>query len=85
MIDTETLKRLTNLAFVGNFLFETSNETSEQMDYFLAKSSLKEFDNNLKMLELDGKTMDGLNKLVQYLDKKIEKRQRQASGEFSPD
>lgn len=82
--DEPTIQRLRNLAAVGEMLYEVSNDNSEET-YFLAKSSLNAYEKGLRNLELEPKIMDGMLKLVQYLGNKIEKRKRQAGGEFSND
>ena len=85
MTDEETKHRFTNLAIVGDYLYQISNENGEQTDYFLAKTALQSFAEAIELVEIDEKTRSGVNNLVKYLDKKIEKRNRQASGEFSQD
>lgn len=83
--DDSTVKRFKNLAIIGNFLFQISNDNAEQTDYFLAKSALTEFTNEVNLLNLDFATKTGVDNLIRYMDKKIEKRNRQAGGEFSKD
>lgn len=83
--DDATKKRFSDLSIVGNFLYQVSNDNAEQTDYFLAKTALQEFDQAVKSIDLDLKTRSGMNNLIKYLDTKIEKRNRQAGGEFSKD
>ena len=82
--DPETEKRIDHLANVGHMLDEVSNDNSEET-YFLAKSSLDAFASGLRELKLKPKTKEGMDKLINYLATKIEKRKRQAGGEFSND
>ena len=85
MTDEGTKKRYSNLSIIGNFLYQISNENVEQTDYFLAKTSLQEFGKATADVELDPQTRIGVENLIKYLDKKIEKRNRQQGGEFSQD
>lgn len=79
-----TNQLLNNLSIIGRFLEQISNENGEQTEYFVAKTSI----DNIKALMttistlVDTNTLDGLNRLVSYLEKKVEKRNRQANGEF---
>lgn len=82
--DDATNNRLKNLSAVGKMLYEVSNDYSEET-YFLAKSSLDAFSNGLSELELEPDIQDGMDKLVKYLETKIEKRKRQAGGAVSED
>ncbi len=83
--DQATKTRLEKLAIVGNMLFQISNDNVDQTNYFLAKSSLQSFSEDISNLELDQKTMSGMMNLIKYLETKIDKRQKQAGGEFSKD
>jgi hypothetical protein len=85
MTDEETKKRFANLAIVGDFLFEISNENVEATDYFLAKTALEEFGEAVAKVDLELPVRTGVENLIRYLDKKIEKRKRQQDGEFSQD
>ena len=85
MTDEGTTKRFSNLAIVGNFLYQISNENGEQTDYFLAKTALQEFALATQNVELSPEVRLGVENLVKYLDKKIGKRNRQKGGEFSKD
>ncbi len=82
--DEPTMERLRNLAPIGDLLFEVSNDNSEET-YFLAKSSLGKFKDGITKLELPPQIMKGMLNLIKYLETKIEKRKRQALGEFSKD
>lgn len=84
-MDDAVKKRFSNLAVIGNFLYQISNENGEQTDYFLAKTALQEFSESSKTVDLDIPTRTGVDNFIKYLDKKIEKRKRQQSGEFSAD
>ncbi len=82
MTDEETKKRFANLAIVGNYLYEISNENGEATDYFLAKTALSEFAQAVTKVDLLDSVRDGVEKLIKYLDTKIEKRKKQQDGEF---
>lgn len=75
--DPNTLKRLQNLSIVGNFLFEISNENAEMTNFFLAKTSLQNFKEEIEMLDLPYEVKIGIDNLIKYLDQKIEKRKKQ--------
>lgn len=84
MDSTATNELLKNLSNVGRFLEQISDETREQTEYFVAKTSLdniKASINNLNPV-LDSNVINGLDSLISYLEKKTEKRKRQANGEF---
>ena len=76
--DPETEQRIKNLAFVGSALVQISNDNAGETNYFLAKTSLKTFKEGIDKLELDPKSKQGMADLIQYLDKKIDKRLKQA-------
>jgi len=85
-VDDKTKKRFTNLALVGDILFEISNETADQTHFFMAKSALAEFQKDMEALELGADIERGMQNLLNYLHKKIDKRMRQSvNGEFSKD
>jgi len=85
MTDENTIERFKSLAIIGDFLYQISNDNAEQTEYFLAKTALQKFTAESNLIELDFKTRSGVNNLIAYMDKKIEKRNRQAIGEFSKD
>ncbi len=76
--DEDTRQRIKNLAVVGSALVQISNDNSGETNYFLAKTSLKTFKEGIDKLELDTQSKQGMFDLIQYLDKKIEKRLKQA-------
>lgn len=84
-VDENTQKRFKNLATVGNVLYQITDENTEDTNYFLAKSALKEFAEAVDLLALDQETKKGIRSLVLYLQGKIEKRMEQANGAFSSD
>ncbi len=82
-MDSNTSNQLlSNLSNIGKFLEQISDETTEQTEYFVAKTSIDNIKALISTLQIDANTLDGLNRLVSYLEKKIEKRNRQANGEF---
>lgn len=72
--DSATVVRIKNLAEVGIALFEATNDASYQTKFFAAKESLKRFQEGINLLHLDPISQDGMDKLIRYLDEKIDKR-----------
>ncbi len=72
--DQETLERIKNLAYVGNALYEISNEVAGNTDLFLAKDALGKFKVGIDSLGLQGEILKGMQNLIEYLDKKLDKR-----------
>jgi|GEM_PF-7000816 len=85
MTDDDTKKRFADLGIIGDFLYQISHDNAEQTDYFLAKAAINQFLEATRLVELDMKARSGVENLIKYLDSKIEKRKRQAGGEFSKD
>ncbi|MBE2279926.1 MAG: hypothetical protein IAE91_06000 [Ignavibacteriaceae bacterium] len=77
--DEETKNRIKNLGIVGKALSEETNENQGATSVFLAKSSLKEFENGIKKLELDPESSAGMQYLINFLDKLIDKKMEQLS------
>ncbi|MCS7317871.1 MAG: hypothetical protein NZZ41_06170 [Candidatus Dojkabacteria bacterium] len=74
--DENTLIRLENLARVGSYLFFLSDDNAYDSDYFLAKTSLSNFKNEIDKLILPDTLRQGLYNLIRYLEKKIDERNR---------
>lgn len=74
MTDEETKKRMKSLAYVGTALMEIGNDNAGLTDFLVAKEELKNFTNAMALLELDPETKAGMNDLVTYLSKKLDKR-----------
>lgn len=74
--DPATLERIKKLSVVGKFLNQISNSTSDT-EFFSAKTSLELYRKDLNQLDLDPETKTGMNNLLDYLDRKIEKRRMQ--------
>lgn len=72
--DDDTKNRIKNLAVVGTALFEATHDDAYQTNYYAAKEALKRFLEGIKKLELDEESMKGMEDLVSYLDKKIDRR-----------
>lgn len=72
--DPDTIERIKNLAYVGNALFEISNEVGGNTDMYLAKDSLQKFKAGIEKLELPEDLAKGMQNLIAYLDKKLDKR-----------
>lgn len=75
--DEETKKRISNLAVVGTAISEiTGGEVSFDTDYFVAKEALNKFMAGIDRLDLDPESRTGMVNLVNYLQKKIDKRMK---------
>jgi predicted DNA-binding protein len=74
--DPETAERLHNLAAVGKALNNTYSADNMDMgdDFYMALDSLNKFKEGLDKLSLDVPTREGMNGLVEYLRKKIQRR-----------
>jgi hypothetical protein len=74
--DAPTIERLKNLSLVGEALNDTySEENLETGDgFFLALDNLNKFKEGLDKLILDEQTKKGMNDLIEYLRKKIDRR-----------
>ena len=74
--DAPTLERLKNLSAVGKALNDTySEENLETGDgFYFALESLVKFKEGLDKLILDEQVKKGMDDLVEYLRKKIERR-----------
>ncbi|MFS8131079.1 MAG: hypothetical protein ACMG57_03805 [Candidatus Dojkabacteria bacterium] len=79
--DEETKKRIQNLGRVGTALVQISNEVAGETDYFLAKQALKNFDDGIAILDLDYESRKGMNDLIDYLSKKLDKRLKQLNND----
>ena len=72
--DDATKDRIKNLSEVGNALFEATNDDAFQTNFYAAKESLKRFKSGIDDLDLDFESKKGMENLINYLDKKIDKR-----------
>ena len=74
--DAPTIERLRYLSSVGRALNDTySEENIETGDgFYLALDNLNKFKEGLDLLILDEPVKKGMNDLVEYLRKKIERR-----------
>jgi len=74
--DDATKERLSNLSAVGIALNDTYSEDNLETGdgFYLALDSLNKFKEGLDKLILDEPTKKGMNDLVEYLRKKIERR-----------
>ncbi|MEO6728436.1 MAG: hypothetical protein ABIM99_00785 [Candidatus Dojkabacteria bacterium] len=79
--DEETKKRIKNLGAVGTALVQISNEVGGETDYFLAKQGLKNFEDGISLLDLDYESRKGMNDLINYLSKKLDKRVKQLNND----
>lgn len=77
--DPDTLERIKNLAYVGNALFEISNEVGGNTDMYLAKDALQRYKEGLSKLTLPEDLAKGMANLIAYLDKKLDKRIKAAN------
>jgi hypothetical protein len=74
--DDPTKNRLHHLAAVGKALNDTYSEENLDVgsDFYTALDSLNRFKEGLDQLVLDEQTKAGMNDLVEYLRKKIQRR-----------
>jgi len=74
--DAPTKERLTNLAAVGKALNDTYSEDNLETgdDFYFALENLNKFKEGLDMLALEDDVKKGMDDLVEYLRKKIERR-----------
>jgi predicted DNA-binding protein len=72
--DPETLERLKNLAYVGNAIYSTVSETSFDTDFYLAIEALNKFKEGINKLILEDEIKRGIDNLIVYLQKKIDRR-----------
>jgi len=72
--DELTRERFKNLAVVGNALMQTADENRYQTDYYIAKQALDKFVELYKLLDLDPESRTGMDGLIDYLRKKIDRR-----------
>lgn len=79
--DLQTRDRIKNLAYVGTALVQISNENAGETDYFLAKDSLRKFEDGISKLELDYQSRKGMKDLIEYLRKKLDKRLKQLNND----
>lgn len=80
--DDETKKRIRNLSIVGKAIDQISNDNKGQTDIFVAKSSLKEFEEGILKLELDPESMEGMKSLIKYLSDILDKRMKESAGGY---
>jgi hypothetical protein len=76
--DEDTKQRIKNLAVVGAALFQISDDNMGNTKFFIAKTSLQEFKKGINKLDLDPESKKGMDDLISYLDKKIDKRLKQS-------
>ena len=74
--DPQTAERLHNLSRVGKAINDTYSEENLDVgtDFYMALDSLNRFQEGLNKLILDEPTKDGMDELIEYLRKKIERR-----------
>jgi hypothetical protein len=78
--DEPTKKRFELLGRMGDALFQISNEAAGENEYFLAKSAIQEFESEVDKVELESNVLDGVKKVIRYIETKVEKRHRQAEN-----
>lgn len=79
--EEETLKRIEALGVVGKALSSTSDEISYQTVFFDALIALNEFEERIQNLDLPEESRNGIQKLVEYLKKKINRRLKSSENE----
>lgn len=70
--DNETRNRIKNLSLVGKAISEETNDNQGPTNLYLAKTSLKEFENGILKLDLDPESLEGIKYLIKYLEKAID-------------
>lgn len=72
--DEATKKRFANLAVVGNALSQTTSDKSLLTEFYLAKEALIKFKSEVDLLNLDPESQNGIDKLIKFLQKEIDKK-----------
>ncbi len=72
--DELTKERFRNLAVVGKALMQTESEDRYQTDYYIAKQALEKFVDLYNRLQLSEQDRAGMDQLIAYLQKKIDRR-----------
>ncbi len=72
--DEETKLRIKYLANVGKALFTLNSEVNQQTDFYVAKESLNKFKQGILKLQLEDESRKGMLNLIEYLQKKIDRR-----------
>lgn len=73
-----TEERIKNLGVVGTTLVQGFSEENQDFgtNFFFAKEALEKFREGINKLELDPPSKKGMNDLISYLERKIEKREQ---------
>lgn len=74
----DAAQRIKYLAEVGNALMQTASDRTYLTSFYTAKDSLQEFSTLVNKLDLDPEAKTGINNLIQYLSRKIDKRLKNA-------
>ncbi|MEI7579959.1 MAG: hypothetical protein WCJ58_08080 [bacterium] len=79
--DQDTAERIENLALVGSLLKHPFGEEEQDIGggYYIAREALVKFQAGIEKLKLDEKVHQGITDLVDYLQEKLDKRER---GDF---
>lgn len=74
--DAPTIDRIKNLAIVGTAIKQAYSEENQAVfkDLFPAKAALSKFEEGIRALKLDPEDLQGMLDLIEYLDKKIDRR-----------
>jgi type I restriction-modification system DNA methylase subunit len=74
--DPSTKDRIRNLAIVGKALNDTYSDENLEVgtDFYLAKEALTKFKEGIDKLDLDESSKKGMGDLIEYLNKKIDRR-----------
>lgn len=75
--DAETKSRIKNLGIVGTTLLQAFSEENQDFgtNFVYAKEALERFRDGINRLELDEPSKKGMNDLVDFLYKELEKRE----------
>jgi len=77
--DEDTKKRIRSLGYVGTALVKIADENRGITDYLIAQEELKKFNEGIRKLQLEPELQKGMDDLITYLGKKIQKRITQYS------
>ena len=74
--DDSTVNRIKNLAVVGTAIKQAYSEENQDFggDLLIAKSALRKFEEGINALHLDPESKKGIMNLIEYLDKKLDRR-----------
>lgn len=75
VLDSDTIVRIKYLAYVGTALYSAISSVSFDTNFFLAKEALVKFKVEIEKLKLDSESYEGMDKLIMFLGKELDKHQ----------